>query len=141
MANTTFKSEVKWTGTGLQADAQAGAHVLRTDEPEELGGTNTGQNPVEMVLSALGGCMVVLVNAFAPAHKVEVKDVRVEVEGDLDPDGFLGQAPVRAGFSAVRYKLHVESDSDPAAVEALIEHVESSCPVKDTLSGVPVERA
>ena len=141
MATMRFKSDVKWTGTGLQSDAQAGKHVIRMDEPEALGGTNTGQNPVEMVLSALGGCMVVLANAFAPAHKVKVKGVRVEVEGDLDPDGFMGKAPVRPGFSAIRYKLHVESDSDPAAVAALVAHIESSCPVKDTLGGVPVVRA
>lgn len=140
MANMVFKSDVKWTGTGLQSDAQAGKHVVRMDEPEALGGTNTGQNPVEMILSALGGCMVVLVNAFAPTHAVTIKDVHVQVEGDLDPDGFMGKAPVRPGFSAIRYKLHVESDSDPAAVAALITHVESSCPVKDTLGGVPVVR-
>lgn len=140
MANMVFKSDVKWTGTGLQSDAKAGENEVRMDEPEALGGTNTGQNPVEMVLSALGGCMVVLANAFAPAHDVTVKDVHVEVEGDLDPDGFMGKAPVRPGFSAIRYKLHIESDSDPSAVAALVEHVENSCPVKDTLSGVEVSR-
>ena len=70
---------------------------------------------------------MVLVNAFAPAHGVIVKDVDVKVEGDLDPDGFMGTARVRPGFSAIRYKLKVESDSDPAAVAALIEHAENSC--------------
>lgn len=140
MANMVFKSDIDWTGTGLQSDAKSGKNAVRIDEPEALGGTNTGQNPVELLLSALGGCLVVLVNAFAPGHDVIVKDVHVKVEGDLDPDGFMGKAAVRAGFSAIRYKLDVESDSDPAAVAALIQHAEDSCPVKDTLSGVPVSK-
>lgn len=138
MANMVFKSKVNWTGAGLQSDAVAGPHTVRMDEPEALGGSNTGQNPVELVLSALGGCMVVLANAFAPAHGVTIKDVQVEVEGDLDPNGFMGKAPVRPGFSAIRYKLHVDSDSDADSVAALVKQVESSCPVKDTLAGVSV---
>lgn len=140
MANMLFRSKVKWTGESLQSDARSGAHTIRIDEPEVLGGTNTGQNPVELILSALGGCMVVLVNAFASAHHVQVKAVSVKVEGDLDPDGFMGKSQVRSGFSAIRYMLKVESDSPPEAVKALIEHVEKACPVKDTLSGVPVTR-
>jgi len=140
MANMVFRSDVKWTGESVQCDARAGKHTIRIDEPPVLGGTDTGQNPVEMLLSALGGCLVVLVNTFAPQHDVVVKGVRVKVEGDLDPDGFMGQAPIRPGFSAIRYKLRVDSDSEPDAVAALIAHAESSCPVKDTLGGVPVSR-
>ncbi len=141
MANVVFKSEVKWTGQGVQSDAQSGTHVIRIDEPESLGGANTGPNPVELILSALGGCLVVLVNAFAEAHGVVVDDVNVHVEGDLDPDGFMGKPGIRPGFSDIRYRLEVESKSNPASVAALIEHAEKACPVKDTLSGVSVTRA
>ncbi|TAN37291.1 MAG: hypothetical protein EPN23_06175 [Verrucomicrobia bacterium] len=74
MANMIFKSDVEWTGTGLQSDA-----VIRMDEPEALGGTDTGQNPVESILAALGGCMVVLVKAFVPAHQ------KLQVESASDP--------------------------------------------------------
>lgn len=141
MANITFKSDVKWTGEGVSSDAQSGPHTLRIDEPEALGGKNTGPNPVELLLSALGGCLVVLVNAFAPAHGVDVKDVKVAVEGDLDPDGFLGLSDVRPGFSAIRYTLKIDSPSPAKNIAALTEHVVRVCPVKDTLSGVPVKAA
>ena len=65
----------EWIGEALQADARSGTHTIRIDEPEILGGMNTGPNPVELILSALGGCMVVLVNLFAPAHNVQVNAV------------------------------------------------------------------
>lgn len=141
MANITFKSDVRWTGDGVSADAQSGPHTIRIDEPEALGGKNTGPNPVELLLSALGGCLVVLVNAFAPAHGVEVKNVHVDVEGDLDPDGFMGKSDVRPGFGEIRYKLNIESPSPADQIAELTTHVVNACPVKDTLSGVPIKAA
>lgn len=141
MANTKFTSTVQWTGSRVSCDATSAGHTVRVDEPPSLGGTDTGQNPVQLVLSALGGCLVVLINAFAAAHEVEVTDVSVEVEGDLDPDGFQGLADVRPGFSEIRYRINIESPSQPAKVEALREHVVRVCPVKDTLAGVPIKDA
>lgn len=134
----TFKSDVKWTGTGVSSDAISGPHTTRIDEPKSLGGENTGPNPVELILSGLGGCLVVLVNAFAPVHGVEIIDVEVEVNGDLDPDGFLGKSDVRPGFSEIRYNLKIDSPSSLKKIEELKEHVLKACPVKDTLTGVPV---
>jgi uncharacterized OsmC-like protein len=139
MANITFKSDVKWTGQGVSCDAISGNHTIRIDEPPVLGGKDTGPNPVELLLSALGGCLVVLVNAFAPAHGVEVTDVKVEVAGDLDPDGFMGKSDARPGFSEIRYKLTIDSPSAAEKVAELTAHVLKSCPVKDTLTGVPMK--
>lgn len=140
MARVVFRSDVKWTGMGVQSDAQSGDHVIRIDEPESLGGSNSGPNPVELLLSALGGCLVVLVNAFAPKYGVDVDDVRVHVEGDLDPEGFQGNPDVRAGFSAIRYSIEIDSASSEESVQELIKYAEEHCPVKDTLSGVNLNR-
>jgi uncharacterized OsmC-like protein len=139
MANITFKSVVNWTGQGVSCDAVSGKHTIRIDEPAALGGNNTGPNPVELLLSALGGCLVVLANAFAPAHGVEVTDVKVEVAGDLDPDGFMGKPGVRPGFNEIRYKLTIDSPSAAEKVAELTAHAIKACPVKDTLTGVPVK--
>ena len=139
MANTKFTSTVQWTGAGVSSDAIAGGHSVRIDEPQSLGGADTGQNPVQLVLSGLGGCLVVLINAFAPAHGVEITDVSVEVEGDLDADGFQGKSDVRPGFSEIRYKVNIDSPSDPAKIAALRDHAAKVCPVKDTLTGVPIK--
>lgn len=141
MAKTTFKSEIKWTGRSVSSEAVAGSHALRIDEPEALGGEDTGPNPVELILSALGGCMVVLVNAFAPVHGVEVRDVTVDVEGDLDPDGMFGKSDVRTGFSEIRFDLKIDSPSPSEKIGDLSRHVIDVCPVKDTLAGVSVKAA
>lgn len=139
MAITTFKTDVKWEQTGVLSTAHINKHEVLIDEPPALGGTDKGPNPVEYILAALGGCINVLVVSFAEQFEVEVEDINVELEGDLDPDGFLGINPdVRVGYEEIRYTIHIDSPSPKDKVDALIAHVEKVCPVKDTLAGTRV---
>ncbi|MBP2258158.1 OsmC family protein [Virgibacillus alimentarius] len=139
MANTTFISEVKWSGEGVLSVANVNGKEVIIDEPKELGGTDKGANPVEYVLSALGGCINVLVVTFAQKFDVEVNGLDVQLEGDLDPDGFLGINPdVRPGYQEVRYKVNIDSPSPKENIEQLLSHVDAICPVKDTLAGTSV---
>lgn len=139
MATKTFQSDVKWTGEGVLSIADIGGKEVIIDEPPSLGGTDKGPNPVEYVLAALGGCINVLVTTFAESFDVEIKDVQVHIEGDLDPDGFLGKNPnVRPGYEEIRYRVELDSPSPQEKINALLEHVDKICPVKDTLEGTRV---
>lgn len=139
MATKTFQSDVKWTGEGVLSIADIGGKNVIIDEPLSLGGTDKGPNPVEYVLAALGGCINVLVTTFAESFDVEIKDVQVHIEGDLDPDGFLGKNPnVRPGYEEIRYRVELDSPSPQEKINALLEHVDKICPVKDTLEGTRV---
>lgn len=138
MAAEIFRSSVEWTGSGVKSIATSGKHQVAIDEPPSFGGADDGLNPVELVLAGLGGCMNVLLIAFAPQYDVEIKSVTINVEGDLDYDGFLEKAPVRFGFQEIRYQIDLESDSPQENIDRLLEHAQRICPVKDTLSGVPV---
>ena len=138
MAKEVFTSKVSWE-KGLACEAEVRGFKVGIDEPAELGGTNTGMNPVEMILSALGGCITICAAAFAPACKVSLQDFTVDVEGDLDPDGFMGKNPnVRKGFSDIRFKMYIKSDSPAENIAKLVTMIENICPVSDTLKGVPV---
>ena|SRR5690625_840084 len=139
MATVTFQSDVKWTGEGVLSIADIGGKEVIIDEPPSLGGTDKGPNPVEYILAALGGCINVLVTTFAEKYDVKVKDVHVKIEGDLDPDGFLGNNPnVRPGYEEIRYRVELESPSPQENIDALLKHVDEICPVKDTLQGTRV---
>ncbi|TGL86228.1 OsmC family peroxiredoxin [Leptospira congkakensis] len=137
MANTLFEAKASWAG-GLKLNLESRQHKWVIDEPEFLGGTDLGANPVEHLLGGLAACVGVLVSVFAPAHKVELKDYQVFAEGDLDLDGFQGLSDVRPGFSEIRYRVNIESDSPKSNIDALLAHIHKVCPVKDSLSGVPV---
>ena len=95
----TMKAEIASTGTGLQVKGSCRGFELTFDEPKESGGTDTSVNPVEGLLCAFGACQAIATLLFARMQDVPLDGVRVEVEGDLDPDGFTGKAPdVRNGL-------------------------------------------
>ncbi len=105
----TMKAEIASTGTGLQVKGSCRGFELTFDEPKESGGTDTSVNPVEGLLCAFGACQAIATLLFARMQDVPLDGVRVEVEGDLDPDGFTGKAPdVRNGLQEVRFSMDSE---------------------------------
>jgi len=100
-----------------------------------LGGTDTGMNPVEALLASLAACKSIVVRAFVRKYRIKLKSIRVEVEGDLDPDGFLGKNPeAKIGFSEIRSHFFIEADNTDEEIERYIDFVERNCPVQDTLT-------
>lgn len=138
----TMSATVK-TVKGLQVEAKARGFKITMDEPADLGGTNTGMNPVEAVLCSLGACQLIVIKAFARAKGFNIENARVELEGDLDPDGFLGKNPeVRNGFSEIRFTFHLETDESEARAQEFIDFVEATCPVGDIIGNtVPMIRS
>ncbi|GAQ24420.1 MULTISPECIES: OsmC family protein [Tepidanaerobacter] len=138
MAVNTVKAKADWK-SGTLVECAARNFKVTVDEPISDGGTDTAMNPVELLLCALGGCMSIVASSFAPKFNVDLKGFSVELEGDIDPDGFTGKNPnVRKGFSEIRYKMHIVSDSPKENIDRLYKFIETHCPVKDTLAGVPV---
>lgn len=135
-----FRASTHWTGESTYCESDVRGFRVAMDEPAELGGTNRAMNPVEMLLCSLGGCLCISAVTFAKECGVELKGVRAEMEGDLNPHGFLGKDPdVRPGYQAVRYKLYLDSPSPREALDRLIATVKDRCPVSDTLCGISVE--
>jgi uncharacterized OsmC-like protein len=141
VAKQTFNATMAWSGQGVYCEGGTRGFTVATDEPPELGGDDRAMNPVELLLCALGGCMCICAAAFAQKCKVELKGVSVELEGDLDPDGFLGKNPeTRKGYQEIRYKIKIDSPSAQENIDQLLAIIEERCPVSDTLCGVNVVR-
>jgi uncharacterized OsmC-like protein len=119
---------------GLKVDVQARNFHLTIDEPPTLGGTDAGMNPVELVLGALGACQSIVAKSYAKKLEVELDGFRVELEGDLDTDGFMNKSDVRRGYSDIRYTFYIKSSSPKENIEALIDFLEKTCPVGDTIA-------
>lgn len=142
MPKATFSSSVELK-QGLYCQATARSFTTFMDEPPSLGGTDQAMNPVELLLCALGGCLVISAQAFSEECGVVLKDMTVDLEGDLNTDGFFGKDPnVPAGFLEIRATVNLDTDSPGENVKKLIETIEKRCPVSDTLRrsvGVKVE--
>lgn len=138
MANvTTLKAKTVLKDNYL-VEAETRGHKVIIDEPLELGGTDKGMNPVELLLSALGACQAIVARTYAKKFEIDLQDFRVELEGDLDLDGFFDKSDVRPGLSAVRYTFYIETSASEEKVAAYKEFIEAHCPVGDTIAN-PVE--
>ncbi|MGE5607594.1 MAG: OsmC family protein [Bacteroidota bacterium] len=139
MGNIIFKASVSWMGKGVYCEGGTRNFTVGIDETLELGGENKAMNPVEMLLCSLGGCMCISAASFAKKCNVELKGFSVDLEGDLNPDGFLGKDPnVRVGYQQIRYLLKIDSPSPQENIDKLIQLIEERCPVSDSLCGVEV---
>lgn len=105
------------------------------DEPENLGGTNEGANPVEYMLGALAGCLNVVGHLVAKEMGFNIENLNIGLEGTLDPAKFSGQSEEgRAGYKEINVELDVDTDADKEMLKKWIEIIEERCPVSDNLA-------
>lgn len=126
---TTWKTVTSWKG-GFQCESQIRDHTIQMDEPTQLGGTDSAPNMVETVLAAYGSCLTVGYALNASLRGITIKDLRVELEGNLDLAGFFGLSEaVPPGFRDMRAIVHLNTDASPEDVQALHDHVLKTSPV------------
>ena len=140
VAATRWNASVSWKG-GFRSEAKIRDFAPSpSDEPGALGGTDTGPNPVEQVLAALGNCLAVGYAANASAAGIELKDLRIDLEGDLDLHAFLGLRGGNAGYDKISVTVHIDSDADREQIETLHDKVVGTSPVGHTLArAVPLK--
>jgi len=113
---------------------------FRTDWPPEAGGRDSGPAPGELVLAALGSCIVSSYVIQAAASSVDIDELEVTLEARVDLRGQFELAPVRPGLAGVKATMGVRSGADAAALEALGQAAMRTSPVYDTLANaVPIE--
>lgn len=139
VAATKWNASVNWKG-GFRSEAKIRDFTpAASDEPGALGGTDTGPNPVEQVLAALGNCLAVGYAANATAAGIELKALNIELEGDLDLHAFLGLKDGNAGYENISVRVRIDSDAPAEQIQALHDKVVGTSPVGHTLSReVPV---
>lgn len=114
---------------------------IRADEPEMLVGTNTAANPVELVLQAYGACLAIGYAMNAAVRGIKIRDLKIDVEGEVDLPGFLGLEPPAnlnmdrlPGFKNVIARVKIDADADIRTLQDLHDHVVKTSPVGITLS-------
>lgn len=132
-ADTIWKSTVDWKG-GFRSEARSRHFApVPSDEPVALGGEDTAPNPVEQVLGAFGNCLAVGYAANATVAGIELKSLRIELEGDLDLHAFLGLREGHAGFQSISATVTIEADAPTEVIAGLHDKVVSTSPVGHTL--------
>ena len=102
------------------------------------GGDGSAACSGDMLLEALVGCAGVTLAAVATAMGIELTSAVVSAEGELDFRGTLGVArDVPVGFSQIRVRFELETQSPADKVQKLVELTERYCVIFQTLSKPP----
>lgn len=134
-AVVAFESESRQID-GLHSRAKARQFSLDIDEPPELGGTDKGPNPAELVLAALASCQEITYRLYADSLEIPLDGVSVKLKGTLDLRGFLDVDPsVRSGFLNLEGTVTLDSPASEEDLARLQETVNRHCPVLDIIRG------
>ncbi|MFT6699176.1 MAG: putative OsmC-like protein [Porticoccaceae bacterium] len=110
---------------------------LIIDEPEGLGGTDEGANPVEYILAGLAGCLNVVGHIVAKELGFTIDKLKIEVVGNINPDRLFGVSDnERAGFKKIDLKLIPETDAPVEILVKWLKIVQKRCPIKDNLMNI-----
>lgn len=107
-----------------------GRHVIVTDEPERLGGTDRGPAPHELLPAMLASCISTMVAMYAERKGWPLPDLRVDVA--YDPD----VTPRR-----LEVEVHLPDGLSDDQV-ARLQRVAETCPVRRSFeAGFTIEES
>ncbi len=105
--------------TGFANLVEAGRHRLPADEPVRVGGTDTGPNPYDFLLAALGACKSMTLRMYANRKKWPLERVTVTLRHE---------------------KIHARDCEECTSTEGKVDHIDAELEVEGPLSDEQVER-
>ena len=100
-----------------------GRHIIITDEPESLGGTDTAAAPHELLPAVLASCISTMIVLYAQRKEWDLGEVRVDVDYDYESE------PRRFDVT-----VHLPAGLTDEQVTRL-KRVADTCPVRRALEG------
>lgn len=135
------------TGNGkFQNTVSVGTHHFMADEPETVGGSNTGPSPYDFLGASLGACTSMTLRMYSNFKKLDVGRITVDVSHQKihakDCEECAKEQQEGGGkIDVFQRTISVEGLADEAIMEKLIE-IADKCPVHKTLeSGAIVKTA
>ncbi|HET9053332.1 MAG TPA: OsmC family protein [Cyclobacteriaceae bacterium] len=110
----------------MEATNEQGA-TLQMDASPDMGGLNKGMRPMQVVLTALGGCSVIDVISILKKQKQDLKDIQLTVTGERE-----NVAPSPYTEANIHFRLYGNVDEDKVQ-KAVSLSVEKYCSVAESL--------
>ncbi len=120
---------------GLRQKIVVRSHEIVADEPIDVGGTDAGPNPYELLLGALGSCTAMTILMYARRKTWPVEKVRVELDHSrvhVKDCEDCEEKDVRLDY--FRKRITVTGDLNEEQ-RVRLEEIARRCPVHRTLTG------
>ncbi len=120
-----MRATARRNGSALKQEIEIGDFELVADEPEEMGGTDEGPSPQQLLAASLASCSAITMEMYANRKGWDVGDVSVDVVYE----------PAQRG-SPTKFTMIVELSKELSSEqrEKLMQIV-TKCPVHRTLEG------
>ncbi len=125
---------VRETGRGqYQQDVISGPHHLLADEPENVGGLDSGPGPYELLLAALGACTTMTLRLYADRNQFPLKRSQVRLRHARIYATDCAECETKAGMiDRIECVVTLEGDLNDEQRGRLMGIAEK-CPVHRTL--------
>jgi len=121
-------------GEGWAIHADIRDHKMTIDQPQASGGTNEGPTPLEYFLFSLAGCIGSIARIAANQEKIVLRNMQIQVDGDLNPMGLMGKASDdRVGFQVISVQAKIDADLSANEKKAFLDRVCERCPLHDNI--------
>lgn len=103
-------------------------NTVHIDASPDIGGTNKGMRPMQMLLAAMGGCSAIDIITILKKQKQDLKDLKITVTGERQKD----VAPSLFETVHAHYKFFGNLDKEKVE-KAINLSVKKYCSVSKTL--------
>jgi len=111
-----------------------GRHRLLADEPTASGGTDSGPNPYELLLMALGACTSMTLRLYAERQHWPLERVVVRLRHDkIHAEDCAGCETKEGKLDRIERNIELHGALDDAQRQRLLE-IANMCPVHRTLT-------
>jgi putative redox protein len=125
---------VSGDAAGFSQRIGVGRHQLLADEPGAAGGTDTGPNPYDLLLAALGACTSMTVGMYARRKQWPLKSVTVKLRHSKIHAADCESCETKEGFlDRIERDIELTGALDPQQRQRLLE-IANKCPVHRTLT-------
>jgi putative redox protein len=127
---------------GFRTEIRTRTHSLIADEPLEVGGTDAGASPYELLLGALASCTAMTVRMYADRKQWPVSDVVVRIRPVKSHAADCANCETEA-VGVGRLEREVELGGALTAEQRTrLLYIADRCPVKQTLErGLSIQTA
>lgn len=125
MATETM--QVRWQADD-RFDIQVRDHIIRVDQPPQIGGTDVGPTPTELFVAGLASCVAFYARRYLRRHHITQDGLEVATNYDM------GAKPARV--ATVHMEIHVPTELTPQRRAGLLAQA-GHCTVHHSITQSP----
>jgi uncharacterized OsmC-like protein len=121
--------------TGMSAQVEIGGHHLTVDEPVSAGGQDSGPDPYDLLLAALGACTALTVRLYAERKAWPLESVEVRLSHERIYAEDCAECETREGMlDKINKDLILRGPALDGAQRQRLAEIAERCPVQRTLT-------